>query len=205
MIYQATLYCLAAFLLGSFPTAYIVAKKIKGIDIRQHGSGNVGATNAFRVLGKKWGIFVFAVDFFKGALPVILAKLCLSIDATLLGGVALLIGVCAILGHIFSPFLGFRGGKGVATGAGVLLTSFPALFFISALVWYTTFKLFRMVSLSSLIALLSMFILSLFVTSDHLAQGLFLALLILISWSHRSNIQRILRGEEPKFINKTNK
>src|SRR3989338_2661219 len=106
-----------SFFCGSIPFA-LIASKMKGVDIRLHGSGNVGATNAWRVLGKKIGVIVFLADFLKGFLPVfIFDNTAVAHSSKLL---ILMIGASAILGHVFSPFLGFKGGKGVATGAGVL-------------------------------------------------------------------------------------
>src|SRR3989344_8484133 len=120
---------LAAFTIGSFPTAYVVGRVVKKIDIRQHGSGNVGATNVFRVLGKKYGLLVFAIDFLKGAAAVWLVYLLLKNPSSPIASrcpafltsqsLALWIGLGAILGHVFTPYLRFKGGKGIATGAGV--------------------------------------------------------------------------------------
>ncbi len=142
---------LTAFLIGSFPTAYLVSRYAKGIDIRQHGSGNVGATNVFRVMGKKYGLFVFGVDFLKGATAVFLTWL-LWPDPAAHGVLDVWIGFGSILGHVFSPFLRFKGGKGVATGAGVLLATSPIIFIYTLLTWVIVFVLTRTVSISSIIA-----------------------------------------------------
>ena len=117
-----------AFLAGSTPTAYLAGRSFKRIDIRQYGSGNVGATNAFRVLGKKIGAFVFIIDFLKGSLPVFFLPLLLPANHLDPKEAGLWIGTGAIAGHVFTPFLGFKGGKGIATGAGVLCGAFPFLF-----------------------------------------------------------------------------
>ena len=192
---------LFSFLLGSIPTAFLLAKKVKGVDIRQHGSGNVGATNAFRVLGKKYGALVFIFDFLKGAVPawITAALYSTSSEAPLL---ALLVGMAAILGHIFTPFLGFKGGKGVATGSGVLCASYPILFVCTMLIWTVAFFLTRTVSLSSLLAIAGLVLTSLWWDHDIRATLAFFSLFLLILWSHRSNIYRLLRGEEYKFAKK---
>src|SRR3989338_8540646 len=148
-----TISSVLAFFLGSIPTAYLAGRIFKGIDIRQHGSGNVGATNALRVMGKKIGALVFFIDFIKGFLPVfLLSKFTtgLTPDPREAG---LWLGVAAISGHVFTPFLGFKGGKGIATGAGVLLGVFPLLFFCVLFVWISVFVTTRIVSISSLTSL----------------------------------------------------
>ncbi len=191
----------ASFLLGSFPTAYIVAKKVGGIDIRKHGSGNVGATNALRVLGKKYGALVFAADFLKGSLPAFGALSFFSGDprAQVL---ALACGVAAILGHIFTPFLGFKGGKGISTGAGALCAAYPGLFVIAMAVFLASILMTRIVSLSSLLALGAVVPASLWYPRDAAVTGLFLALLLLVCWSHRENISRLLQGKEAPITRK---
>ena len=196
-----TLCFLASFTLGAIPTAFLVAKKARGIDIRKEGSGNVGATNAFRVLGKKYGAFVFLVDFLKGALPAWIMLNLFSADpqAPLL---ALAAGIAAILGHIFTPFLGFKGGKGVATGAGALCGSFPLLFLCAALVWLLVFLCTKIVSLSSLLALGILVPLSFWLVEDRRTTLVFFALFLLIAWSHRANLVRLWRGEEHSFAKK---
>lgn len=192
-------YFVLAYFLGSIPTAYLVGR-LKGVDIRKQGSGNVGATNAFRVLGKGPGIAVFAVDFFKGAIPVWLFKFSqtghLAPSSTLL-----LVGLAALLGHVFTPFLGFKGGKGVATGAGLLTAGFPALFGISLLVWLTVFFSTRIVSISSLCAAVALAV-SGFVLGYQLRTcWMFTGIAAFIFWTHRANIGRLLKGEEGIKVN----
>ena len=190
-------YYVLAYFLGSFPTAFIAGRLVKNIDIRKFGSGNVGTTNAFRVLGKGPGTVVFILDLLKGALPIWLFK------ASAVGHFAdsttvLSIGLAALLGHVFTPFLGFKGGKGVATGAGVLVAGFPPLGGIVILVWVIGFLWTRTVSISSLGAAMALSISS-FVLGYNLKTGLvFVGLTAFIFWTHRSNIGRILRGEEGK-------
>ncbi len=183
---------IAGFLSGSLPTAYL-AGKMKGIDIRQHGSGNVGATNAFRVLGKKVGATVFLIDFLKGYLPTYF----LSAAAGMQDWVPLAIGLSCILGHVFSPWLGFKGGKGIATGAGVLMALNGTLFAVAILLWLLCFFMFKIVSLSSLVAVGGLLAASLFlpeVSAVH--RWFFGAIFLFVVWTHRSNIGRLIKGEE---------
>ena len=191
----------AAFWLGAIPTAYLVVRAVKGLDIREHGSGNVGATNAFRVLGRGWGFFVFAMDFVKGAAPAFLTAYFFRDNASA-EFFALLAGCAAILGHIFSPFLGFKGGKGVATGSGVVAASNPLLFFYAICVWFLAYFLSKTVSLSSLIAIGGLCVINFFMVPDKRLSLIYFALFLLILWSHRSNIIRLLTGNELKFDKK---
>ncbi len=191
---SVALYFLLAFLVGSIPTGLIVSSWIKKVDLRQHGSGNIGATNAFRVLGRGYGLLVLGLDFLKGYLPVII----LSSYVDPLHGYWL--GMSAILGHIFTPFLRFKGGKGIATGAGVLAAAFPLYFFLTLGVWILTMALSRIVSISSLVALGSIFVINYFRTSSKEETLFFLAVLLLIVWTHRANIQRLYRGEEKRLF-----
>ncbi len=194
-----TLLFLTAFLIGSFPTAYLISRYVKGIDIRQHGSGNVGATNVFRVVGKKYGLFVFVIDFLKGAVAVFLTWLLWS-DPAAHSVLGLWIGLGSILGHVFSPFLGFKGGKGVATGAGVLLASFPIIFIYTLLTWVIIFVLTRTVSISSIIAVFSMTLFAYIMKLDHKVILFFLLAAFLFIWTHQSNIYRLWKGKEDKLI-----
>ncbi len=189
---------LAAFCAGSFPTAYLAGKYFGNIDIRRHGSGNVGATNAFRVLGKKIGGVVFLIDFLKGYLPALFLSSVLA-PAMPRGEAALLVGLAAILGHIFTPFLKFRGGKGIATGSGVLCAGYPILFFLTAAIWVLSFCLSRIVSLSSLLSLGSLVVLSLFFPESRPVSWLFFLIFILLAWTHRQNLDRLIRGQEKKI------
>lgn len=182
------------FLIGSIPTAFLVGKITQGKDLRKLGSGNIGATNAFRVLGKKAGFFVFAVDFAKGFLPIVLAK------PLFLGHENFVwLAVAPILGHIFTPFLGFKGGKGIATGAGVLLALGSDLFLFSLGVWALFFLLFRIVSIASL-ASSSVLPLWAWFRGYNLNEVVVLAFLAtLFLWTHRSNLKRLLAGNESAF------
>ena len=197
-------YLVFAYFLGAMPTAYLAGKWLKGLDIREHGSGNVGTTNAFRVLGKGPGSVVFVIDFLKGALPVYLFKVS-AVGALSSSGALLAVGIAAFLGHVYTPFLRFKGGKGIATGAGMLSVGFPALFAIVLTVWALTFSLTRIVSISSMGAAGALAIAG-FVLGYRLETALiFVAIAAFVFWTHRSNIGRLIRGEEGNNVNKTNK
>jgi len=195
-------YVLISYLFGSVPYGYIIAKLFKNIDIRDFGSGNPGATNVFRVAGPRLGVIVFALDCLKGFLPVI--------GATYFFGnsnyaVALLAGLAAIAGHIFTPFLKFRGGKGVATGTGVFLALLPLITLAGALVFLAVFLVGRYVSLSSIIAGVCVCALS-WVARKPIGVCVFAtATAILIIYTHRSNISRLLNGTENRFGNEDQK
>lgn len=181
-----------SFLAGAFPTAYLAGQWFCKVDIRRHGSGNVGATNAFRVLGKKIGAVVFLIDFLKGFLPVFLAPATPE-------ALPIACGVSAILGHIFTPFLGFRGGKGVATGAGVLAALSPILFLIGLATWAASFGFTRIVAISSILAGSVVAISSFFLSSSHWQKGFYTAVFLLLVWTHRSNLIRLAQNKENKL------
>ncbi len=190
---------------GATPFGYI-AGKMKGIDIRQHGSGNIGATNAIRVLGKGIGIPVFILDMLKGWLPVLLAKAWL---VSLPGGEAwvstgaVVTGLAAVLGHMFTFWLGFKGGKGVATTTGVLLGIAPIAMLGGLVVWLVFFFTTRYVSLASMMAGVGVAV-TLIIQMNHIGQwdvvllGFGLLIMVLVIVQHRANISRILAGTEPK-------
>lgn len=193
---------LGAFLLGSIPTGYLVARA-KGIDIRQHGSGNIGATNVFRTLGKPLGILVFVLDALKGFAAVWLASR--------FGGGSdwpvIIAAVAAIAGHNYTPWLGFKGGKGIATSAGVLIALMPWAVLAIALVWLAVFFATRYVSLASIsaAAALPAAVGALwFYGCGGSAPLLGFSVLIaaLAIWRHRSNIERLMAGTEHRFDRK---
>ncbi len=198
---------LGAYLVGATPVGFLVARA-KGVDIRTEGSGNVGATNVGRVLGRKWGVLCFMLDVAKGFAPVFLATL-LTRDTTLSGparqGVWLLAGLGAVLGHVLSFWLRFRGGKGVATSLGVVLGVWPHLALpglIALAVWVTVVLVSRYVSLASLAAaaaFLPAFVAVNWPVHDDWPLGAFAAtMVVLIFVRHRSNIARLLAGTENK-------
>lgn len=180
-----------AYLIGSFPTGVVIGKTFFHKDIRQFGSGNIGTTNTFRVLGPKAGIIVFLIDFFKGTFSTILPEI-FHLGPHYL---CLIFGLAAIIGHAFSIFLKFKGGKAVATSAGFLLGYNLHFFLICAAIFFPLLLITSMVSLSSLISIVLIFIASFFF--HDLALSIISGLLVLlIYWSHRSNIVRIEHHEE---------
>ncbi len=183
-----------AFWMGALPFGYWIAR-LRGIDIRKVGSGNIGATNVFRTLGPKAGLTVLALDAIKGWLPTFIVMRLSGGDD--LAGV--LVGVSAILGHTFSPFLGGKGGKGIATGLGALLALSPAIVGIAFPIWLVLFLLTRWVSLASLVAALSVPIASMFLGLSPYTTAILAGAVAVVFWKHRANIQRLLRGEEPKL------
>ncbi len=184
---------LVAFGIGSLPFGYWVGR-LRGVDIRQHGSGNIGATNVFRVLGAKAGVAVLLLDAFKGWLPTFVVARATQSDVD-----ALLIGAAAILGHTFSPFMRFRGGKGIATGLGVLLAAAPATAGVAFVVWLTAFGLTRWVSLGSILGAITVPIAAYWFGHSPAAVAILAVAAAIVVFRHRANIQRILRGQEPRL------
>ncbi|MET0395864.1 MAG: glycerol-3-phosphate 1-O-acyltransferase PlsY [Longimicrobiaceae bacterium] len=186
----------AGYLLGSVPASYVAGRLVRGIDLREHGSGNLGATNTFRVLGAKVAAPVMFFDVLKGFVPAWYFPLW---DSSPDWRWALAYGAAAIVGHVFSLYMRFRGGKGVATGAGVFLALAPAAVGGAFLVWLATLRLGRMVSLASIMAALTMLPL-LWLTSERWeVRALGGAIAAFVVFSHRANVGRILRGEEHRF------
>ena len=211
------LYIVAAYLIGSIPFGYI-AGKLNGIDLREHGSCNIGATNAVRVLGKAWGIPVFVCDFLKGMLPLLYMKCHLGGDVTALsaGDMGWLLGTmfALVLGHTYTCFLHFKGGKGVATTAGCMF-AFSLVIGLSILVtWIVMMVLTRYVSLSSMVAGLVLVLTAawqfwwqdgVLSVADGMALGLLFLIFALVVYKHRSNIVRLCNGTEPKAFSKKSK
>lgn len=193
---------LISYLAGSIPSAYI-AGKLRGVDLRKHGSGNLGATNVVRVLGVKTGVVVFLADFLKGFLPVFFLPIYAETLRPELW--ALVYGVAAIFGHVKPIFLlGKGGGKGVATASGVFTALAPLPMLIAQAVWIAVFYFSRYVSLASLIgaAVLPVAILGLYRDPR---SPVFVASVIIaafVFWTHRANIGRLRRGEEHRFVKK---
>ncbi len=230
---QVWLCPLIAFLLGSIPFGLIIAKA-KGINIRDHGSGNIGATNVLRVIGKKYGITCLLLDALKGFIPVMLAVNLIQIAgrenqlhlaaldpfALILPAaqqfkgqfVHVLTALAAVLGHNYSPWVGFKGGKGIATSAGVLLALMPAGIGLLVVVWLIAFGISRYVSLASIIAAAALPLITIYGSWFHgrIADGTWnkplfffsLVIAILAIWKHQSNIQRLLAGTEHRFTRK---
>jgi glycerol-3-phosphate acyltransferase PlsY len=186
---------LAAYLMGSIPTSYLVGR-LNGIDLRKHGSGNLGGTNAYRVMGAAAGVPVVLVDVCKGFVP---AQFFPAWDGVALGDLALLYGLAAIAGHVWSVFMGFRGGKGVATGAGVLVALAPTSALIGLLVWIGVVLITRYVSVASISAA-TLVPLTALLTDEARSTVLFCAAIaILVWWTHRENLSRLARGQENRF------
>jgi glycerol-3-phosphate acyltransferase PlsY len=193
----AALLTIGAYLLGSIPASY-VAGRVRGIDLREHGSKNLGATNVYRVLGWCYAIPVALFDVAKGAVPVAFFAWWGGGDVTWEWFPATL-GAAAVLGHVFSPFLAFRGGKGVATAAGAFLGLAPAAVLIALPVWGLCLWLTGYVSLSSLVAAVTFPIWVTLTGAGRPALVASVALAVVIAYTHRGNVRRLLAGTESRF------
>jgi acyl phosphate:glycerol-3-phosphate acyltransferase len=187
---------LAAYFMGAFPTSYVMARAVRGIDLRHHGSGNLGATNAFRVLGWKAATPIFIVDIGKGFIPAYWFP---RFDGESLSTWALVYGAAAIVGHVFSVYVRFRGGKGVATGAGVFLALAPVAVLIGLGIWVLLVAATGYVSLASIAAAAALPALVALLGGSVELLVLSLLLSIFVIYAHRANIRRLLRGEEHRF------
>jgi len=190
------MFCISYFL-GSIPTGVWLGKKICGLDIREHGSKNTGATNAIRVLGNKIGFLVLFLDIIKGAIPVLIAQYIFKMDEIYL----LLIGITAIIGHILSAFLKFKGGKGVATSLGVFLVLSPKVMVIIILLFIVIVGITRYVSLGSIVCAFLFPILTYFIYGTNKKETIFFGIIVAsyIIYKHKTNIYRLLKGEENKI------
>ncbi len=189
----------ASYLWGAVPASYLAGKWSRGIDLREHGSGNLGATNTFRVLGAKIAAPVMVFDILKGLLPVLLFT---RLDASDDWRWGLAYGAAAIIGHVFPVYMGFKGGKGVATATGVFLALAPLAIGIAIATWLAVLKGTRMVSAASLsIAVALSLVLAVAPAPNGNPEIRFLgwAIAAFVIFSHRSNVRRILKGEEPRF------
>lgn len=202
MINSLLFVLITSYLLGTFPSGYI-AGRLAGTDVRQHGSGNIGATNVLRVLGKGYGVAVFLIDAGKGFLAVRIAYVVLA-AAPHPEYYAIAAAIVVVLGHSFPIWLKFRGGKGVATTLGAVAGLTPIAVIPTAVIWLVVFAISRYVSLASIVAaaflpVIIAAMLSFGVTS---AKGLLyfaLAIPLLIIWRHRGNVARLRAGTEPRF------
>ncbi|EHL5041721.1 glycerol-3-phosphate 1-O-acyltransferase PlsY [Listeria monocytogenes] len=195
MTINLILLSLLAYVIGSIPSGLWIGKIFYKKDIREFGSGNLGATNSFRVLGIKAGSIVTVMDILKGTVATLLPFFFqLNVDHHFW----LLTGAFAIIGHSFPLFAGFRGGKAVATSAGVILAYAPLLFVAALVVFLVTLKLSKYVSLSSMIGALAALIISLFM-GDWILIVLVACIALFVIWRHRANITRIRNREEPKI------
>jgi glycerol-3-phosphate acyltransferase PlsY len=182
---------LFAYILGSIPSGLIVGKVFYGIDIREHGSGNLGATNTFRTLGKKAGIAVTLADILKGTLAVLLSKW-IAPDLH-----PLIAGVFAVIGHMYPIFAGFRGGKAVATSGGVLLAYAPMMFVILLTVFFISLYISKYVSLSSMMSSVAAITYAI-ISQDVPLIIVAVVLSTFVFYRHRANIRRIIDKTEPK-------
>lgn len=190
------LFIIIAYLLGSIPSALIIGKLTQKIDIREHGSGNMGATNAFRILGTKAGIIVTLADILKGTLATLIplfAAIYIDIDVS-----RLLIGLFAVLGHTFPIFARFKGGKAAATSAGVILGVSPLMFVIILLLFIIILYLSKYVSLASMLTGIIASVIAYFI-SDSFLFWVILILTIFVCIRHKDNIKRIKNKTEPKI------
>lgn len=193
-MYTVILLLIFSYLFGSIPFSLIISKTFYNIDLREHGSGNVGTTNTFRILGKKAGIVVLILDLLKGAIPVWIAML-VSTDVDF---PVVIFGVVAAIGHVYSIFLKFKGGKAVATGGGAILAAAPFIFLVVLATFLITLKLSKYVSLGSVLAAVALLISVLF-TGDLFMIGFGIILGIIVIVKHISNMRRIKEGTEPKI------
>jgi glycerol-3-phosphate acyltransferase PlsY len=193
-----------SYLIGSIPWGYLIARS-KGVDIRQRGSGNIGTANVLRVMGKKWGYLVFLCDFLKGFLSVKLGSVvAVYFHANPVVG-SVIAAIACVLGHDYPIWLGFKGGKGIATLTGTILALFPLLIFVSfGVVWIAVFLIGRFTSLASISAAIALPVaVTLIVGKSEpdlpLLTGFSVAMAALALWKHRSNIVRLLNGTENRF------
>ncbi|MFZ9856275.1 MAG: glycerol-3-phosphate 1-O-acyltransferase PlsY [Limisphaerales bacterium] len=189
-----------AYLLGSIPTGYLVAL-LRGVDLRAHGSGNIGATNAFRVLGKGPGAFVLLADALKGSAAVLwMPALAVRIaGSTASESLPLIAGVAAILGHNYTCWLRFKGGKGIATTAGVMATLVPVGLLITFVSWLIVFLTTRYVSVASIVAAIVLPIATMVTSQNRALWAVALVFGVLAIWRHRGNLQRLRAGTETRI------
>jgi acyl phosphate:glycerol-3-phosphate acyltransferase len=208
-----------SYLCGSIPFGFMLGR-LRGIDIREHGSRNVGATNVGRVLGRRMGLLCFVLDAAKGAAPVVasgLINLTWGRETSQLSpeevGLWLAVAVAALIGHMISPWLGFKGGKGVATGFGAMVAMWPVMTvpaLVALAVWILTILITRFVSVASIAAAASLPLSVAVIGTVHsrgtswtqaqlLLVGICILLAALVTWKHRTNIRRLRRGEEPRI------
>ena len=201
--------CALGYFFGSFPAGYF-AGRIAGVDVRKEGSGNIGATNVLRVLGKRWGYAVFLIDFFKGFAAVRLAFILVKFwpaAKPYAEYLAILTAMMCVLGHSFPVWLRFKGGKGVATSGGAVCGLLPLALPFVLLVWVIVFYTTRYVSLASVVAAISLpIVVSLLARWNFVDTYAFiyfsLLMAVLVVWRHRSNFSRLLNGTEQRFSRK---
>ncbi len=190
------LWIVSAYLIGGIPFGYLIGR-LRGVDVRTVGSRNIGATNVFRTVGKKWGLLAFACDVLKGLLPTLAAKAC--------GGPALWVGVACVVGHMLTPYMKFRGGKGVATAFGMLIGLIPGVVGVAFALFAAVFACSHYISLGSCSAAAFLAIAIWFPVLGaegvaNLPQCVLVTLVALfVVWKHRANIGRLVHGTESKI------
>jgi glycerol-3-phosphate acyltransferase PlsY len=199
---SAWIVVLLAYLVGAIPFGLLIAKRVAGIDLRTFGSGNIGTSNAVRAMGRRWGFVVFSLDFLKGFLPVLACHGLVGDHAETVPLLQVLTGTAAVIGHCFPIYLGFRGGKGVATGCGAIIAIDYRVFLCGGIVWVVTRFATRYAGLASImkgitfpLAVLTLDYFQGQTRRELLVGSLLLTLLILVR--HRSNMRRMLQGTEP--------
>ena len=206
MLISAILVAVCGYVLGSFPTGYLIGR-VAGTDIRTQGSGNIGATNVLRTIGRKHGYTVFLVDALKGFAAVwsgLWLARHLEPNTAVADWFGVLAALTSVLGHAFPIWLRFRGGKGVATSAGAMLGLAPVATLLALLIWAAVFEATRYVSVASLAAVVALPVLIGVFLKLHLAGtipifALAVLLAVIVCWRHRSNIVRLIRGQEQRF------
>lgn len=196
---HSLLLLLSAYLLGSLPIGLLVGRMVKNIDVRDHGSGNIGASNVWRTMGPLWGTAVFLFDFCKGYLPTVMTVQMHDHQPSLSPWMPVAVGLAAILGHNFSPFLRFKGGKGVATSLGVVFGLAWGAALIGFAVWGVCLAVTRYISVSSMIAALvtSVILIAFFHDLPHTLFAVLVAAFVVLK--HRPNLARLKAGTEPKI------
>ncbi|MBQ4384842.1 MAG: glycerol-3-phosphate 1-O-acyltransferase PlsY [Kiritimatiellae bacterium] len=195
----AAAWLLSAYLIGGIPFGYLIGR-MRGIDVRTVGSKNIGATNVFRTVGKKWGLLAFALDVAKGLVPTLLAK-----SFAPAACLPLVVGVTCVVGHMLTPYMKFKGGKGVATAFGMLIGLVPALVGVAFLVFVAAFALSNYISLGSCLAAAFLAVsvwfpwLGVKGVADLPQCILVTAIALFVIWKHRSNIKRLIEGTENKI------
>lgn len=194
----------AAYLVGGIPFGYIIGR-MRGVDVRTVGSKNIGATNVFRTVGKKWGLAAFALDVAKGLLPVLAAKWALASGRPISVHFPLAVGIAAVAGHMLTPYMKFKGGKGVATAFGMLLALVPGLVGAAFALFAAVFACSHYISLGSCSAALFLAVAVWFPVLGSPGRAdvpqcvLITALALFVIWKHRSNIVRLVNGTENKI------
>jgi glycerol-3-phosphate acyltransferase PlsY len=202
-VFHLVIFCVICYLIGSVPTGILVVRALKGMDIRQFGSGSSGATNVSRILGLKYGVLVLLVDTAKGFLPIFYLAPWLASTSQIhiaVVPIKIILGLFAIAGHVWTVFAKFKGGKGVGTGAGVILAISPIATVLCLAVWAIIFAITRYVSIASMIAAVSFPVVVFAMGNPDRALQIFsIVLPLLIIFTHRRNIIRLVKRQEHRF------